>query len=150
MPPRAPDRKQRLERANNGVRPLEPRWGYAKYGATVWEDALQGHALGLTRWWLARKAELKSQQLLRFVEWAAEQLARGGGQVQNGAGAPAAAHAPPVAALCTICLNATSDTACVPCGHQALCHTCAAIVLARGDRCPICRAQVVNTLRIFL
>ena len=151
-------RKERLARANQGRRALETGWGYGRHGATTWEDALQEPALGLTRWWLGRKAELASKQLLRFLDWAAEELTAGGpgGGVAGarGQGASRQGHGGGEAndggqRPCAVCRDAAANTACVPCGHQALCLTCAGLVLATDGRCPLCRAEINNTLRIY-
>ena len=46
---------------------------------------------------------------------------------------------------CVICLEELRTTALIPCGHRAVCDTCA------GDmkKCPLCRRDVTSTLRVF-
>jgi hypothetical protein len=73
--------------------------------------------------------------------------------------APPALFAPPPppalpanAAECPCCLQPGRDTALVPCGH-ILCGTCVAAHVKKGDSdgaCPVCRAPVLNAMRIFL
>ena len=53
---------------------------------------------------------------------------------------------PPV--LCPICLDATPNTACIPCGHL-LCELCAAKLIALGHSCCTCRYKIENTVRIW-
>ena len=52
-------------------------------------------------------------------------------------------------ALCAICLDATVDTAFVPCGHMTACNLCARRVYASG-RCPICREPIRDVLNTYL
>jgi hypothetical protein len=48
---------------------------------------------------------------------------------------------------CSICLNAMPNVSCVPCGHVCLCEKCdSAIDLGT---CPICRENVLMTMKIF-
>lgn len=53
--------------------------------------------------------------------------------------------------ICEVCLNAPRDSriAFVPCGHARFCASCAATVTDLGQACPICRASIHMTLRIF-
>lgn len=46
--------------------------------------------------------------------------------------------------LCTVCLDNNKTTALVPCGHRT-CATCA----LKCTQCPVCRAQVRHTLRVY-
>jgi len=47
---------------------------------------------------------------------------------------------------CSVCLEESAAThALCPCGHQACCAACAALV----RQCPICRVPVVNSIRIY-
>jgi chromosome segregation ATPase len=52
-------------------------------------------------------------------------------------------------ALCPTCKDAGVGVAFAPCGHCS-CASCADRLLASGRRCPICRASVAWTLRLFL
>lgn len=47
---------------------------------------------------------------------------------------------------CVICLSEPRNTAVLPCRHLCVCEECAAHV--RGDRCPICRADV-HSIKVF-
>lgn len=40
---------------------------------------------------------------------------------------------------CVICLESSADVAILSCRHQCLCGECAASLLRRGSKCPICR-----------
>ena len=47
--------------------------------------------------------------------------------------------------LCVICYKRTPSTACVDCGHKAICVTCVRELIKRGDiHCPMCRKKVVK------
>ena len=48
---------------------------------------------------------------------------------------------------CTICMNAASTHAFVPCGHRSLCQKCSETV--RFDKCPICREPFEKLLRVY-
>jgi len=54
---------------------------------------------------------------------------------------------------CEVCLNSRKDPriALVPCGHQRFCESCAETVglHQRGDRCPLCRADITMILRLY-
>ena len=47
---------------------------------------------------------------------------------------------------CVICMDGSRQIACVPCGHRCLCPQCASGI---NGECPICRANVKCTMRIF-
>ena len=67
----------------------------------------------------------------------------------SGGGVRAAAR--PVAAEreCTLCLEPlTAQTALVPCGHASFCASCAARLV--GYACPMCRAAVRSTMRVYV
>jgi hypothetical protein len=52
---------------------------------------------------------------------------------------------------CAICLTRRREVAAVPCGHFHFCNRCAIRVLtSTPSSCPICRARVTGTLRIFM
>ena len=80
----------------------------------------------------------------------------GNGDIQVGATGLAEAGA---AVLCEGCRERESVTALTPCGHVCVCEMCAGGFGAgsagvgpagQARQCPICHAQVVGTLRIFL
>jgi len=52
---------------------------------------------------------------------------------------------------CEVCLINRKDprAALVPCGHQRFCESCAEMVHQRGDRCPLCRADITRILRLY-
>jgi len=52
---------------------------------------------------------------------------------------------------CEVCLINGKDPriALVPCGHQRFCESCAETVHQRGDRCPLCRADITMVLRLY-
>ncbi|PAA53726.1 hypothetical protein BOX15_Mlig004465g3, partial [Macrostomum lignano] len=58
-----------------------------------------------------------------------------------------------VAGACLICLSSQADTVMYRCGHLCLCSMCTARMkeAAPGGRmsCPVCRAPVVDTVRVF-
>ena len=47
---------------------------------------------------------------------------------------------------CVVCLENQRTTALIPCGHRAVCNTCARDM----KECPLCRAAVTSTQRVFL
>jgi hypothetical protein len=49
--------------------------------------------------------------------------------------------------LCVVCLDRVKVVALIPCGHMCMCVTCARA--PHGD-CPLCRASVTGTLRVFV
>lgn len=60
--------------------------------------------------------------------------------------------AAPAELECVICLSAARECALVPCGHRSMCFECTQIFLSGPDlqrRCPICRAKVAGSLRVF-
>jgi hypothetical protein len=59
---------------------------------------------------------------------------------------------PPDARECVVCLEEHRTTAMVPCGHRCVCDACAASCFAAGQSrlCPMCRAPVVSTMRVYL
>lgn len=53
---------------------------------------------------------------------------------------------------CAVCMDATRDAICVPCGHIAGCYSCLSrIKLQSGGAacCPICRSQVQTVVKIY-
>lgn len=50
------------------------------------------------------------------------------------------------AMTCKICMDLQIDTAFLPCAHVVACSSCA----ARCERCPVCRADIMQPQRIYL
>ena len=48
---------------------------------------------------------------------------------------------------CIICLENSRQVMLEPCNHVSLCITCAA---QNGNRCPVCRTEILRVRRIFL
>eukprot|EP01105_Mastigella_eilhardi_P024203 TRINITY_DN6277_c0_g1_i1.p1 TRINITY_DN6277_c0_g1~~TRINITY_DN6277_c0_g1_i1.p1 ORF type:complete len:303 (-),score=97.04 TRINITY_DN6277_c0_g1_i1:90-998(-) len=51
-------------------------------------------------------------------------------------------------AECVVCLARPRECAFCPCGHLCVCSACA-VQLPRGSPCPVCRATVAGTMRVF-
>jgi len=52
---------------------------------------------------------------------------------------------------CGVCLDADRDTLCAPCGHVALCFTCAdAIKQSKNPECPFCRCRITAVYKLFI
>jgi ankyrin repeat protein len=49
--------------------------------------------------------------------------------------------------LCVVCLDNPRQTVLVPCGHRALCTSCA--YAQRSRHCPICRSNILSCVRVF-
>lgn len=43
---------------------------------------------------------------------------------------------------CVLCQDAPREAALFPCGHKCVCLTCAKLLQANGDPCPICRMEI--------
>jgi hypothetical protein len=50
---------------------------------------------------------------------------------------------------CKICRDGLPTHAAAPCGHKVFCETCALRVEEESGECPICRQDIVMTIRIF-
>ena len=54
---------------------------------------------------------------------------------------------------CEVCLINRKDpcihVALVPCVHQRFCESCTETVHQRGDRCPLCRADITMILHLY-
>jgi hypothetical protein len=74
-------------------------------------------------------------------------------QMQAQLGVPPAAPAPQSDAeetLCVVCFDAPKQHAMVPCMHMCVCAACAQRLLQqRPARCPVCRAPIERTARVF-
>ena len=59
---------------------------------------------------------------------------------------------PPETRECVVCMEEHRTTAMVPCGHRCVCDACAAscFAAAQSRLCPMCRAPVVSTMRVYL
>lgn len=57
--------------------------------------------------------------------------------------------APPEDATCCVCMDAERAHALLPCLHRCVCETCAALLLAQGAPCPICRGNVTGHGRVY-
>lgn len=51
--------------------------------------------------------------------------------------------------LCVVCVDARRSTVLLPCKHMMFCLPCAEALLANGDFCPICRAEIFSTMFVF-
>ncbi|XP_019363839.1 PREDICTED: E3 ubiquitin-protein ligase NEURL3 isoform X2 [Gavialis gangeticus] len=51
---------------------------------------------------------------------------------------------------CTICYARVADTLLYPCGHTDCCYGCVQRMLATDARCPICRQNIKDVVRISL
>ncbi|KAF0717104.1 Aste57867_2492 [Aphanomyces stellatus] len=51
---------------------------------------------------------------------------------------------------CIVCLDGPQDAACIPCGHNAICMTCAQVLIKQAERsCSVCRQEIREVIRIF-
>jgi len=48
---------------------------------------------------------------------------------------------------CVYCLEEKATIAIIPCGHLCLCSTCSA--KNPFKQCPMCRGEIINTIKIF-
>ena len=51
---------------------------------------------------------------------------------------------------CVVCMETTADTVLVPCGHLCMCERCAFEVYERTGRCPFCREEIEQTMRVYV
>ncbi|KAL0725160.1 hypothetical protein Bca4012_039759 [Brassica carinata] len=51
--------------------------------------------------------------------------------------------------LCVICVDASSEAACVPCGHVAGCISCLKEINNKKLGCPICRASIDQVIKLY-
>jgi len=89
---------------------------------------------GLTAWQsgeLASNFRPSSAEVVSQLSWIMEQLK------QVPCSLPKSASR-----ICVVCMDAAVDAKLEPCGHAALCMTCASEILGRGEHCPICRNAV--------
>lgn len=50
---------------------------------------------------------------------------------------------------CVVCMNHLREYCCVPCGHIALCATCANRIRQTLTTCPVCRAPYKSIIRTY-
>lgn len=50
---------------------------------------------------------------------------------------------------CVICVEAESEMVLVPCGHKAICESCARTHSTKLANCPVCRAAVVSIVKVY-
>ena len=50
---------------------------------------------------------------------------------------------------CVICWEAPVEGACIPCGHMAACMTCLNEIKAKKGFCPVCRAKILQVVKIY-
>lgn len=50
---------------------------------------------------------------------------------------------------CVVCYDAHQTVVCVPCGHIAMCMSCAKQVMLKTRVCPVCRVRVREIVKIF-
>jgi hypothetical protein len=51
--------------------------------------------------------------------------------------------------VCVVCMDEKADCCLKPCGHLCLCQTCAIEIHTRRETCPICRACIQETLKVY-
>lgn len=61
----------------------------------------------------------------------------------------AATSAPEPADVCVVCMDASKDWACVPCGHLAMCKARSARVKRQTRRCPRCQKRIKQVMQVF-
>ena len=67
--------------------------------------------------------------------------------------APAAPAPQPEAeeVLCVVCMDAPKQHVILPCGHQCVCEACAQQLTQKSPpTCPVCRALIQGTTRVYL
>ncbi|GLD97538.1 hypothetical protein PINS_up006228 [Pythium insidiosum] len=50
---------------------------------------------------------------------------------------------------CIICFDGPQAAVCVPCGHNAVCMSCAGELMQSTRTCPVCRVQVRDIIRLY-
>ena len=51
---------------------------------------------------------------------------------------------------CKLCLENTMTHALLPCKHMFLCQECSEKVNVQGNTCPVCRREVLGTIKIYI
>ncbi|KAF7146635.1 hypothetical protein RHSIM_Rhsim04G0180000 [Rhododendron simsii] len=54
-----------------------------------------------------------------------------------------------VSSLCVICLDASVEGACIPCGHMAGCMPCLNEIKGKNWGCPVCRTKINQVVRLY-
>lgn len=55
----------------------------------------------------------------------------------------------PVYGVCVICVDASSEAVCVPCGHVAGCISCLKEIKNKKIGCPVCRANIDQVIKLY-
>ena len=63
--------------------------------------------------------------------------------------AGAAEQAEPEDSMCVVCMDMPNTHAFVPCGHRCVCAQCSEPILHSNAKCPVCRADVTQAIKIF-
>jgi len=50
---------------------------------------------------------------------------------------------------CKVCFDQTANAALIPCGHLALCYSCAVHIQKQSGTCPICRQSFNSVFQVF-
>ena len=50
---------------------------------------------------------------------------------------------------CAVCLRSARATVLLPCRHNIMCGSCTEHVERTSRRCPLCRAEVQSSMRVF-
>jgi len=51
--------------------------------------------------------------------------------------------------VCSVCMDAQKDWACIPCGHLAMCKDCSTRVKRLTGRCPICSQRIKQVMQVY-
>lgn len=51
--------------------------------------------------------------------------------------------------VCVICVDASSEAVCVPCGHVAGCISCLKQIKDKKLGCPVCRANIDQVIKLY-
>ena len=119
------------------------------------------HAAPPLRWRLARAAQaalaecdaarVSAARTAREEERVALALWAERARAADAANAFDLARTASVQTTCIVCRDAPPVIALLPCGHRCCCADCAHALRGRGSgRCPICRAAVQNSCRIYV
>ncbi len=52
--------------------------------------------------------------------------------------------------LCSICISNKKNILFQPCNHLSCCEFCAKDLVTKNGLCPICRIQIINSIKIFI
>ncbi|KAK6062288.1 zinc finger, C3HC4 type [Cooperia oncophora] len=50
---------------------------------------------------------------------------------------------------CTVCMSASVNSALYKCGHSCMCYDCAVQTYRSSGLCPLCRASILDVIKIF-